>query len=96
MRQLAGSAGIDVHRTQECLDGLRGLPHDDKTLSALLVQAAEARLMMLQDFERPQGVRNATQVSLGNGHTQPHIPMVRGLAEQRFARRQSLGEPLLS
>ena len=59
---------IDVHRAQKSLDGLRRLLHKDKTVSAFLMEAAEAGMMPLQGVERVQGVGDPAKTSLCNRH----------------------------
>ena len=78
------------------LDGLRCLPHNDKTVSALLIETAEARMVLLQSGQCPQCIRDPAQISLGNGHKQLHITVVSYCGKQRFSCGQRFGKFPLS
>ena len=73
MLQLPGSAGLMFTAMQERLDRLRRLAQRDEAVAALLVEAAEARVMPLEHGEGLQGIGDAMQVALGDGNAQQPI-----------------------
>ena len=58
---------VDVHGVQKRIDGLRRLLQHHKTQSALLVEPAEARMMLLQSRQCSQGVGNTAEIALRDG-----------------------------
>ena len=96
MRQLAGECVVEAHGPRECFDRLRRLLQIDEAATALLVEAAEARMMPLQGRKRVQGIGDAVQIPLRNGREQEDIPVVRHECEQRFTSAERLCEPLLT
>ncbi len=91
-RPARGQRVIDVDGEQERGDRLRCALQGHVAVTALLVEAAEARMVSLQRSERVEGIGDATQIPLGDGHEQQRIPLARRLGQQGFARRQRLGK----
>jgi hypothetical protein len=86
---------IDVHRLQKCRDGLGCLLLEDEAMASLLVEAAEAWVVLLENRERAQGLGDPVQQSLRDGHQQPRIPRLGDPCEQIFAGTQHVGKPTL-
>jgi hypothetical protein len=86
---------VEVHRAQKCRRGLGRLPAIDETTPPLLIQPAEARMMLLESRKRGQRIVWATQVPLRYGHAQQGIAVIGNLFEQGLPRRDRLDEPML-
>ena len=96
MPQAAGERVVDVHRAQERLDGRLRLSQHHVAAAALLVQAAEARVVRLEGRKRGERVGDPPEEALGDRAEQQRIA-VGGLGgEERLGRVQELREAVLA
>ena len=91
----AGRQGmVEVHRPKKGVDGPRRLPQHDETMSALLVQPAEVRMMPLQLLQGRQRIAHLSEKTSRDRRDQQHVALSR-LARQRVSgRREGLGKLL--
>ena len=81
---------IDIDRRQEGFDRLGCLSQDHKTLPALFLQAAVARLLVLESRERSERLGDMAQKSLRDGLEQQTVPVFGSYNEQGLSGRQRL------
>ena len=81
---------IALHCPAERGNGLGRLLELDVAATALLVQAAELRIQLLECFERGQGLGNALQAALRDGLKQQQFAMAWVFGQQRLGRCQHL------
>src|SRR6185437_6962536 len=81
-----GKGRIDVDRTQKGVDRLGSLPQRDMAVSALLVQAAEARVEALQRRERVERGGDITRDALRNRPQIEEVTILRHREQERVGR----------
>ena len=86
---------VKVDGPQKGLDRLRCLAQLDEAAPAFLMQAAEARMVLLERRERLEGGRDLPQVALRDGLAQERLPLPRGLLQHGRHRREHLGKAAL-
>ena len=70
----------------------RRLAQLHKAAAALLVEAAEAWVMLLECRKRAQRLRKTAEEALRDGDAQQRVALARGCRQQRCARLQHCGE----
>ena len=86
---------VEVHRLEKGLSGLRRLPQLDEAAAAFLVQATEARMVLLERRECPQGGRDLSEVALRDGLAKERLTLGRGRLQHGRDRGEHFGKTAL-
>jgi hypothetical protein len=87
---------VDVHGLEESSDGLGCLTHLHVAAAAFLVEAAEARMVVLDSVEGLHGIGDAVQVALCDGDAQQSVAMASDFRVQPLAGGQHRCELMLA
>ena len=82
--------GIDVDRTQECIDRLRRIAADDVAMAAFFMKPAECRVPAFELSQRLQCVVDQSKIALAFGDAIQHIAIFWYLGQQRLGLCQCL------
>jgi hypothetical protein len=76
------------------LDRRLGLTDGAITMSAFLIEPAEVRVHLFETNERAEGISDAAQIPLADGHQIQDVPVLRHLCEKCLRDAQRLGKLL--
>jgi hypothetical protein len=87
-----GKSVIQAHGHRKSADRRLCLPREDEAMPALLMQAAEARVLPLECGQRVQRIGDPPRKPLRDRRQQQRIALLRHAGQQGFSRGQGVGE----